>query len=433
MPSLKYFIKGESNPTTIYVRFVHGRKYDFKKSTSLLVNPKFWNNDKGKVKHLAEFTDKINLQNSLDNLRSEILGNFNTSYANGANINSDWLTSAIDSYFDQNTKTDLNYLVDYINFFLENLPNKILRNGRTGVAPNTIKKYRSTLSKVKEFEKYRKKRLKMDEVNMKLHKDFIHFLYNIKKLNYNTTGKYIACIKTICLDAKRYGLKVHPDIDRGEFRITNEKTYFVTLSENEIDKIFEKDFSNTSYLENARDWLIVGIWTGARVSDLLNLNNDNIKNGFIEYTAKKTNQQIILPIHWQVESIIARLNGKLPHKISSQKYNDYIKKVCESAGINQMCHGSKLSKKTKRKVVGEYPKWQLVSTHIARRTFATLHYGKLPTPIIMAATGHKSERMLLVYIGKTPQDNAMQLQEFWAKEKEKSKREPLLEIIKNVN
>ena len=102
MPSLKYFTKGESNPTTIYMRFVHGRKYDFKKSTSLLVNPKYWNNDKGKVKHLSEFTDKLNLQNSLDGLRSEILGSFNTSYANGGIIDSDWLSSAIYAFFDQN-------------------------------------------------------------------------------------------------------------------------------------------------------------------------------------------------------------------------------------------------------------------------------------------------------------------------------------------
>src|SRR5665811_1362870 len=125
MPSLRYFTKGESNPTTIYVRFVHGRKYDFKKSTSLLVNPKYWNNDKGKAKHLAEFADKTNLQNSLDSLRSKILGSFNTSYANGVSINSDWLGTAIDAYFDQNTETDLNYLTEYGKHFLENLPNKV--------------------------------------------------------------------------------------------------------------------------------------------------------------------------------------------------------------------------------------------------------------------------------------------------------------------
>ena len=141
----------------------------------LLVNPKYWNNDKGKAKHLAEFADKINLQNSLDSLRSTILGSFNTSYANGLTINSDWLGTAIDAYFDQNTDTDLNNLTEYGKHFLENLPNKVLKNGKTGVSPNSIKKYRSALAKVKEFEKHRKKPLRIDEVNMKFHKDFISF------------------------------------------------------------------------------------------------------------------------------------------------------------------------------------------------------------------------------------------------------------------
>ena len=243
----------------------------------------------------------------------------------------------------------------------------------------------------------------------------------------------MSCVKTICRDAKKYGIKLHPEIEDDGFRATKEKTYFVTLSEPEINQIFESDLSHTNYLENARDWLIIGVWTGARVSDLLNFNASNLKNGFIEYTAQKTKQQIILPIHWQVESIIAKLGGRMPRQISSQKYNDYIKEVCRLSGIVEVCHGGKFNTDIKRKVTGHYPKYELISTHCARRSFATNHYGKLPTPVIMAATGHKSERMLLSYIGKTPQDNAMQLRDFWAKEVAKTKKEPQLKVVKIAN
>jgi len=58
----------------------------------------------------------------------------------------------------------------------------------------------------------------------------------------------------------------------------------------------------------------------------------------------------------------------------------------------------------------------MTSTHTARRSFATNHYGKLPTPVIMSATGHTTEKMLLAYIGKTAKDNALVLQEYWQKE-----------------
>jgi len=53
-----------------------------------------------------------------------------------------------------------------------------------------------------------------------------------------------------------------------------------------------------------------------------------------------------------------------------------------------------------RKKYGRFAKWELVSSHIGRRSFATNHFGKIPTPIIIAATGHKSESIFLKYIGK---------------------------------
>src|SRR5690606_7636466 len=146
----------------------------------------------------------------------------------------------------------------------------------------TIKKYKTTLARVQAFEKSRKRRLKIDEVNLKFYKDFIHYLHNVKNLNYNTTGKYLACIKTICLDAKKYGIKIHPELEWGEFRITKQETYFVTLTGEEINQIFEKDLSGSPYLDNARNWLIIGVWTGARVSDLLKFDKSNIKDGFIQ-------------------------------------------------------------------------------------------------------------------------------------------------------
>lgn len=268
---------------------------------------------------------------------------------------------------------------------------------------------------------------------MSFHKDFIHFLHNVQKLNYNTTGKYLVFIKTICKDAKKYGIKVSNDLLNGELRPTKEDVLFTTLTAQEIQTIYDHDFSNKPYLDNARNWLIIGVWTGARVGDLLNFTNENIKNGFIEYTSQKTKQKIVLPLHYHVKQILDNLNGQFPKKISSQKLNDYIKLVCKEAGINTPIKGAKqinIKEGTKgaklwRKVKGTYPKWQLVSTHICRRSFATNHYGKLPTPVLMAVTGHTTEKMFLKYIGKTALDNAEILQDFWNKQKQKRENQEL--------
>jgi integrase len=433
MATARFLIKGNNNPSSIYIRFRHGKQYDFTKSTSLLIDPIYWSAAKGNVKQIAKNGEKLNLQKKLNDLKSYVLNDFNDVYSDGGIINTDWLNTSLKTFLNQNTNVDFNYFTDYAKYFYDNLGNKVLKSGKTGVAAATIRKYKTIRNKIQEFEKYKKKRLLLQDVNMKFHKDFIYFLHNVQNLNYNTTGKYLTFIKTICLDAKKYGLKINPEIESDQFRATKEKVSFITLSETEINNIYQKSFKDKPYLENAKNWLIIGVWTGARVSDLTNFTKKNIKNGFIEYTAIKTNQKIILPLHQQVREILETENGDFPRKISSQKFNDYIKTVCEKVGINENVEGSKtkeVKKKVWRKVKGTYKKHELVSTHICRRSFATNHYGKLPTPVIMAVTGHTTEKMFLNYIGKTAKDNAETLNNFWKHQELKKEQKPLLEVIK---
>ena len=135
----------------------------------------------------------------------------------------------------------------------------------------------------------------------------------------------------------------------------------------------------------------------------------------------------------KVKEILNNLNGEFPRKISAQRFNDYIKTVCKDAKIKETVKGSllkKLKKDVWRKVKGEYEKHELVSSHICRRSFATNHYGKLPTPVLMAVTGHTTEKMFLNYIGKTAQDNAKVLNEFWQVQEQKKKQETKLDIVK---
>jgi len=56
---------------------------------------------------------------------------------------------------------------------------------------------------------------------------------------------------------------------------------------------------------------------------------------------------------------------------------------------------------TKRGVKKMRPKHNYISTHIGRRTFANIHYGKLPTPLIMRVTGHSKESTFLSYINQS--------------------------------
>jgi integrase len=436
MASIKFFTKGNRNPNTIYLRLTHGRKIDMSKSISLIIQNEYWNNKRGTVRQIAEFNNKLNFQNTLNDLKSNIIGNFNKNYAEGKTINGNWLEDLILSFFNQSKENDLSFLLEYAKYHIENLPNKVQKNGKVGLAKATITKFNSTLQKILDYEKYKNKSIRFFEVDFKFHKDFIYFLHNKQQLNYNSTGKYLANIKAICKAAKRDGLKIHSDVEHPDFRVPKQETSFIILNFQDIDRIFECNFKETMYLNNARDWLIIGVWTGARAGDLLNFSSKNIKDGFIEYQAQKTQQKVIVAIHPQVQEILSK---GFPYQISLQKYNDYIKKVCRLAGINQMVEGSKsvdISKSKKsnvfRKVQGDYQKWELVSTHIGRRSFATNHYGKLPTQVLMAQTGHKTEKMFLKYIGQGERDNAQILKEYWEKNQKPAEDSKIISITRKT-
>ena len=116
------------------------------------------------------------------------------------------------------------------------------------------------------------------------------------------------------------------------------------------------------------------------------------------------------------------INKGLPYKISIQRFNDYIKEICKLAEINELIQSSKIEViknengvKQTRKIKGTYPKYELMASHVCRRSFATNQYGILPTPLIMQITMHSKEDTFLKYIGKTSLDFAKQIADFYKK------------------
>jgi integrase len=97
------------------------------------------------------------------------------------------------------------------------------------------------------------------------------------------------------------------------------------------------------------------------------------------------------------------LDNSFPEKIALQNLNDYIKDVVKAAGIDELLEGKKYDAGTKRKVFGKYPKYELITSHTCRRSFATNYYKSIPTTVIMGITGHVKESTFLQYINK-PKD-----------------------------
>ncbi|WP_051201374.1 phage integrase SAM-like domain-containing protein [Christiangramia portivictoriae] len=421
MASVKFQVRGKRNPSKITARLIIDKDNDFRRSTPILVNPRYFNNKGGKVRQIAEFTDKLSVQEKLDDLRHYIIQEYNKAVANSTYINSDWLQNCIDSKFEVVKKTDHNILTNYCELYVDRLKHKTNdKTGEVGSSKATITKYNTIKTKIENFEKHTRKKYRLTDVNLKFRNAFLKYLLEKDKLARNTAGRYLKFLKTICLDAQRYGYQVSPELPLVKgFKVEVEKIY---LTFDEIEKISNTEFEEEHY-KAARDWLVIGCFIGQRVSDLLKLTNENIVKykgrNFIELVQQKTKTKVTILIHPKVEEILKKYKWDFPPKYSKNfdsskaKFNLYIKHVAFEAGLEEKIEGAKIHEKKNRKESGVFPKWQLVTSHICRRSFATNHYGELPTPLLINVTGHSTEREFLNYIGKTPIDYADQMASYW--------------------
>lgn len=433
MSTLNYLVKGKKNFSNILIRFKNGRKFDYTISSELKVEPKNWSQAKQKVKNTAGDKTKDAINNHLSNLKKHIIDNFNLDNATGVYIDKQWLQKQIAFYFNRplnETVLDEVYFLQFIENFIKEAPTRIIKATNKPVSSSTITKYNSTKKKLEGYENHYKTKLKFTDLDLNFHKQFLHYINVVENIGINTTGKYITTIKSFAREALLQGLPVHKEINHPNFFVPTEKTEDIYLKDEEINKIYNHNFKNNERLENARDLFIIGLRTGLRVSDFLRLKQTNIIDGFIEIETQKTGQEVVIPMHWQVKEILEKRNG-FPTKLSDQKFNLYIKEVAEISGLKELTKGSKVNKETNRKEKGTYPKHELITSHICRRSFASNLYGELPNMVIMGITGHKTETQFLKYIKITPKENANKLKEYWAKQKEANSYEQLkMKVVK---
>lgn len=356
----------------------------------------------------------------LRELESAIIDQWNYDIINKANITKNWLKNVIEVFSGKVTKNEMHkvYFVNWIDLFIENAP-KRLHKGKA-ISLKTIQQYSVTLKKIKEFEKFNDLKLRFEDIDLKFYRDFVFFCRNNQSLADNSINGHIKNIKLFCKNIEIEGLPINLQYKHSEFTgfVTNtENIYFNDL---EIDQIFTHDFSDNERLSNARDLFIIGLRTGLRVSDFLRLQKPNLKDKLIIIETSKTREVATIPMHPQIEKILSSRKGEFPRNISEQKFNLYIKEICNIIGFNQAIEGSLINPKTKRKEKGVYEKWQLVSSHICRRSFATNLYGKLPNKVIMSITTHKSESQFLAYIKTTKTEYAKILGDYWENQEKTS-------------
>jgi integrase len=411
-----FILKGKNNPTNVICRINPTKLIDYSCATGIWVKREDWNEKQQQVKLKATNTNKDLINSKLKELETSILDKWVFDNLNKNNISKNWLKDVVFKFFGKATTNELYkiYFVDWIKRYIDESPKRLYK-GKT-ISNRTIQHYQTTVNKLVAYETIKSLKLRFEDIDLRFYRDFVDYCRTTENLNNNTTGGYIANLKMWCKNIDIEGLPINPQYKAKDFSTISNTTKDIYLTETEINKIFAYDFSNNIRLSNAKDLFIIGLRTGLRVSDFMRVGVLNINDEKIKIETLKTKQTVIIPMHQQIKQTIEKRNGVLPHAISGQKFNNYIKEICTLVGLTDVVEGAKMNPETKRKENGYFQKWELVTSHTCRRSFATNLYGKLPNKVIMAITGHTTETQFLKYIKTTNDEFAEILGDFWSKE-----------------
>jgi len=412
MATVKYFIRtsNKSTKASIRLRFRNGRKFDLTTPTQLTVKPEFWNTSKGTFRQRAEFTDIDYYTDKLTKIETHILKEYNNT-PNKDNINKEWLKVTMDKYHNPDKYLQKKHtLFSYIQHFIDNA--KTRTNIKTGnpVSYKMRREYQVTFNYLKEYAKKYKEPDFID-IDMEFYQQFVSMLRN-KGLATNTIGKKVQTLKIFLNSATEQNINHYFKYKSRNFATITEESDNIYLTKEELNKMYNYDFSNNPRLEKVRDLFIVGCWTGLRYSDLTQITPDKIQGDAIRLKQQKTGKGVVIPLHYTVKEILNKYDGILPKSISNQKYNEYLKEVAEITEIDEVFIKTQSHKglKTEKR----YKKYELISSHTARRSFCTNAYkDNIPTLSIMAISGHSTEKAFLKYIKVDAEEHAKKVLKIW--------------------
>lgn len=286
---------------------------------------------------------------------------------------------------------------------------------RNEISTAMVKKYNTLLNLLKEFQQHTKYQLNFNSINLLFYDLFTNFLIEVKKHTNNTISKSFDLLKTFMRWATER--KVNTNLEFMKFKTRAEKTDIVYLTADELMKIYRMDFSARKNLEKTRDVFCFACFTGARFSDVVNLKREDIKGDFWYLRVKKTRDILKIPLNKFAKEILNKYKHEtspLPI-LSNQKINKYLKEICKIAEIDDKI--TIVRYRGAQAIENVFPKYELITTHTARRTFVTLSLEKGMRPeVVMEITGHKDYKTFKKYIRITSNAKLIEINKVWNSE-----------------
>ena len=375
------------NKTLIIVQYYVARdKAKFRISTNIKINPDNWDKKNRipirKRGGLGIESQKISVKLNEINKKIEDLR-----YKFGKELTVGDLKLAF------NKSEEFVYALDYFEAFLNE------RIKVSDVAYKTIQKYKVVLNKLVVFQIHKKRQYKLSDLKEQFFIDLIIYLRDKHDLYDNTLNRYISVIKTFLRWCIKKGYS--PPMDFTEVRIKKHETDDVALTREEVELIASAELSGAK--DRARDLFLIGVYSGQRWSDYSVFDKTDVRDNVIVKRAKKTSTNSYIPLHKELKVILDKYDWELP-QISQQKFNIHLKAIGKKLKINDKIKFTHSKGNLKEEEIKE--KWELITSHTARRTYITLAAeNNIPDHTIMDITGIRDSGTLKKYKKSNKESN----------------------------
>ena len=201
-------------------------------------------------------------------------------------------------------------------------------------------------------------------------------------------------LRAACKEAVRIGEMRQDPFDLGGYKIPREvygTPTYLTLDER--NALYEISGLSPS-MAAQRDIFIFQCHVGCRVSDLIELREDNVtEDGFLQYIARKTRKGhpvvVRVPLSDTALEIVSRYkgqpDGRLLPFVDPIVYNRDIHKILKDAGMDRVI----MVQDPKTLETKPMHLWEIASSHIARRTFMAHIFKETGSERITSSfTGH---------------------------------------------
>lgn len=411
-PSVRFNLKNRKEDETLIVAVYRYAGKRLVYSTQQTVPPKFWNDKTRRPKETTQFPRGREIDTKLDAIKKAFKVVSSKLFVNGGMeaVPVDTFKDELDYYLLRKERpapvNDTPTLLQFIDQYVE------ARKNQTGGKRGTWKIIQTVANHINEFAREKQPNLDYADIDYNFKKRFEDWLFSEpRRHSINYASKVFEILRQFMRAAKKDGY--HENLKYMEdFSIQKVKTPKTVLSFDELRTLFDLDLSANLRLERVRDLFIIGAFSGLRFSDFIRIQPEHIieieGEKIIEIVTLKTDTLVSIPLLEELEAMLKKHSYRSPKTISNQKFNDYIKEVCKMAGINDRVVIQRTNGNVRKDVTIE--KWEVVSSHTCRRSFATNFYELgIPAGDLMLITGHATERQFFDYINRNPRKNALQV------------------------